>query len=97
MADGQSPVDSPVAGQDPSAAITLLNPLETRGTVNFSLASETGSLQPGYAAQAIASDPQLIVFDRGGSFGQAQYTLQPGSAYRFAATEQGWDLRTVAQ
>ena len=36
-----------------------------------------------------------IVFDRGGSFGQARYTLQAGSAYKFVSTDQGWDLRSV--
>jgi hypothetical protein len=95
--DGQTPVTADLSGQDPTAAITLLNPSETRGTVNFSLASQSSSLQAGYAAQATASDPQMIVFDRGGTFGQAQYTLSPGAAYRFIATDQGWDLRTVTQ
>jgi hypothetical protein len=95
--DSQAPVTVDLAGQKPTAAITLLNPLETRATVNFNLASQNGSLQSGYAAQASSSDPQLIVFDRGGPFGQAQYTLSPGAAYRFVATDQGWDLRTVTQ
>jgi hypothetical protein len=36
----------------------------------------------------------VIVFDRGGAFGQATYTLQPGT-YRFAMTDKGLDLRTV--
>jgi hypothetical protein len=95
--DSQTPPSVDLAGQNPTAAITLLNPLETRATVNFNLASQDGSLQSGFAAQATASDPQLIVFDRGGAFGQAQYTLSPGTAYRFTATNQGWDLRTVTQ
>jgi hypothetical protein len=86
-----------LAGQNPTAAITLLNPRETRSTVNFNLGAQTGSLQSGFAAQATASDPQLIVFDRGGAFGQAQYTLSPGAAYRFVASQQGWDLRSVTQ
>jgi hypothetical protein len=95
--DSQAPAPVDLAGQNPTAAITLLNPRETRSTVNFNLGSQTGSLQSGFAAQATASDPQLIVFDRGGAFGQAQYTLSPGAAYRFVASGQGWDLRSVTQ
>ena len=63
--------------------------------MNFSVGSEPGLLQPGNAAETSASEPQVIVFDRGGSFGEARYTLQPGSAYRFTVSEQGWDLRAV--
>ena len=97
VVDSQVPDYQPVAGEDPSASITLLNPVETRGTVNFTLGSDTGSLDPGSAAEPSVSAPQVIVFDRGGSFGEARYTLEPGAAYRFTATEQGWDLRTVTQ
>jgi hypothetical protein len=95
--ESQTPPSVDLAGQNPTAAITLLNPRETRSTVNFNLGAQTGSLQSGFAAQATASDPQLIVFDRGGAFGQAQYTLSPGAAYRFVASQQGWDLRSVTQ
>ena len=75
------------------AYITLLNPEETRQTVGYTLDSDQYSLDP---AQSKVHDggPRLIVFERGGAYGQAQYTLQPGT-YRFIATDQGWDLRTV--
>jgi hypothetical protein len=89
-ADGDSDYAPDV---DAPAYITLLNPEETRQTVGYTLDSDQYSLDP---AQSKVHDggPRLIVFERGGAYGQAQYTLQPGT-YRFIATDQGWDLRTV--
>ena len=76
-------------------SITLLNPPEVRRPVGYTLDSAQYSLD---AAQSQVYDggTRLITFDRGGSFGQAQYTLQPGT-YRFIATDRGLDLRTVTQ
>jgi hypothetical protein len=50
------------------------------------------------AGQSVNHDQgtQVIAFKRGGSFGNARYTLEPGT-YRFVATDHGWDLRTVTQ
>jgi hypothetical protein len=100
MASGDEPQssDDQMAAGDAGggAPITLLNPTESQGTVNFTLGADNGALQPGYTAETNAAAPQLIVFDRGGNFGQAQYTLSPGATYRFASTDQGWVLRSVA-
>jgi hypothetical protein len=74
-------------------SITLLNPPETRRMVGFTLDSDQYSLDSAQS-QVYDGGTRLITFDRGGSFGQAQYTLQPGT-YRFVSTERGWDLRTV--
>ena len=38
---------------------------------------------------------QIIEFDRGESFGKAQFTLSP-EAYEFAVTDKGWNLRGKA-
>lgn len=90
-------MDGVYAGVDAYApdSITILNPPETRRMVGYALDSAQYSLD---AAQSQVYDggPRLITFDRGGSFGQAQYTLQPGT-YRFIATDRGLDLRTVTQ
>ena len=74
-------------------SITLVNPQETRATVGYSLDSAQYSLDPAQS-QVYDGGTRSVVFDRGGSFGQAQYTLQPGT-YRFTATDRGWDLRSV--
>ncbi len=76
-------------------SITILNPQETQRTVGYTLDSAQYSLDPAQT-QVYDGGPRLIAFDRGGSFGQAQYTLQPGT-YRFIATDRGWDLRTVTE
>jgi hypothetical protein len=92
--DGDFGID-PVDG-DPVAAvlpITLLNPTETGWTVSYTLNSGDYSVDP--AGSKVHNDgTQVITFDRGGAFGQATYTLQPGT-YRFAMTDKGLDLRTV--
>ena len=80
---------------DPTVAITLVNPPETETPVNFSLGEDPGNLEAGFAAQSNVDGPRLITFDRGEQFGEAQYTLQPGLAYKFIKTDNGWDLRTV--
>jgi hypothetical protein len=73
--------------------ITLLNPAETGQMVTYTLGSGDYSIES--AGQMVHNDgTQVIVFDRGGAFGQASYTLQPGT-YRFVKTDQGLDLRTV--
>jgi len=88
--DTAAPADASVVD-----SITLVNPQETHKTVGYTLGSAQYSLD---AAQTQVYDggPRAIVFDRGGSFGQAQYTLQPGT-YRFTATDRGWDLRSVTE
>jgi hypothetical protein len=74
--------------------ITLLNPVETRLPVNYSLGGGLYTLEAGqWVGHGDAT--QIISFDRGGSFGQAQYTLAPGT-YRFVSTDHGWDLYTVS-
>jgi len=75
------------------ARVSILNPAGTGGMVNYTLGSDQYSIAAG-ESRAHDEGTQLIVFDRGKSFGQSTYTLQPGS-YRFVMTATGWDLRTV--
>jgi hypothetical protein len=88
-------MDSAVADASVSDSITILNPPETRRTVGYALDSAQYSLDSAQT-QVYDGGPRLITFDRGGSFGQVQYTLQPGT-YRFIATDRGLDLRTVTE
>jgi hypothetical protein len=100
--DAISPIDPvvPVVPVDPiyvgpRPVITLLNPAGTGASLNYTL---------GEAQYVIASGEttthdegtQEIAFDRGSSFGEARYTLQPGTAYKFVSTDHGWDLNSVA-
>ena len=82
--------DEPVAAVLP---ITLLNPVATGRTVSYTLNSGDYAVDPA-RSKVHNGGTQVIVFDRGGAFGQATYTLQPGT-YRFAITDKGMDLRTV--
>jgi hypothetical protein len=95
LGDGFADDSDFTPGGDALDYITLLNPEETRQTVGYTLDADEYSLDP---AQTKVHDggTRLIVFDRGGDYGQARYTLQPGT-YRFIATSQGWDLRTVTE
>jgi hypothetical protein len=92
--DGDVGVD-PLDGEPVAAVlpITLLNPVETGRTVSYTLNSGDYAVDPA-ASKVHNEGTQVIVFDRGGAFGQATYTLQPGT-YRFAMTDKGLDLHTV--
>jgi hypothetical protein len=89
--DGAGAPDAvnPVAVSPP---ITILNPAETGRPVNYTLGSAEYSIEPSHSL-AHNDGTQVITFERGASFGQAAYTLQPGT-YRFVMTNTGWDLRT---
>jgi len=89
-ADGMPSTVEPVAVP---ARVSILNPAGTGGMVNYTLGSDQYSIAAG-ESRAHDEGTQLMVFDRGKSFGQSTYTLQPGS-YRFVMTATGWDLRTV--
>jgi len=87
------PVDPVYVG--PRPVITLLNPAGTGASLNYTL----GEAQYVIAAGETTTHDegtQEIAFDRGSSFGEARYTLQPGTAYKFVSTDHGWDLNSVA-
>ena len=74
--------------------ITLVNPSSTRTSLNYTLGESQYVIAAGETA-TFEDGTQVITFDRGGSFGQARYTLEPGITYKFVSTDNGWDLRTV--
>ncbi len=84
---------TPVVVDPQPIVITLLNPAETRAPVNYNMGDTLYTLEAGQSA-GHGSDTQVITFDRGASFGEARYTLAPGT-YRFVNTDHGWDLKTV--
>ncbi len=85
----------PVVVDPQPVVITLMNPAETRTTLSYNLGGGQYVLEAGQS-MGHGDETQVIAFDRGGSFGEARYTLEPG-AYRFVATDHGWDLRTVTE
>jgi hypothetical protein len=94
--DGDGGADGAPSAVEPvtvPARVSILNPAGNGGTVSYTLGSDQYSIAAG-ESRAHDDGTQLIVFDRGKSFGQSTYTLQPGS-YRFVMTATGWDLRTV--
>lgn len=75
------------------AVVTLMNPAETGGTVSYSLGAGQYALKAGQSVD-YSQGTQVIAFNRGGSFGEARYTLEPGT-YRFVVTDHGLDLHSV--
>jgi hypothetical protein len=86
---------TPVVVDPQPAVIILLNPAETRTAVYYNLGGNQYSLEAGQSV-GHGAETQVIAFDRGGSFGEARYTLAAGT-YRFVATDHGWDLHTVTE
>jgi hypothetical protein len=72
--------------------VIIVNPEDSGGSLSYVLAgAHSYTIDPGFT-QALDGQPSwLIEFDRGGSFGQARYTIGPGT-YTFTATENGWEL-----
>ncbi len=80
----------------PATGLVLLNDREAGAAVRFVVNGRVHALGPG---EKYESDSQegawLVQFHRGGSFGNAQYTLSAGT-YVFRATERGWDLSLLS-
>jgi hypothetical protein len=85
---------TPLAEADAPAmtdGVMLCNRLNTRSTINYNLNGNHYVMEPGMA-QRLENDRKWVVeFDRGGGFGPATYTLEPGT-YHFTPTDLGWQL-----
>lgn len=81
-------------GEEAIDGILIVNPASSRGTVNYNINGNHYVAQPGMK-QKLAALPNgsgwIIEFDRGERFGQAAYTLSPGT-YHFTPTDLGWQL-----
>lgn len=73
--------------------ILLLNPADNLGEIHYLLAGDPFAMEAGMM-QEMRRDATVIRFDRGPGFGEARYTLRPGT-YRFVVTDHGWDLVKV--
>ncbi len=67
-----------------------MNPKKSPSPVHFLLDGRPLSLAPGYS-QKLAPGGHVVEFDRGGSFGRAQFSVLDGT-YEFAPTREGWGL-----
>jgi hypothetical protein len=85
---------TPVVLDPRPAVITLLNPVRTGTSLNYTFGEGQYVLNAGETA-TYEEGTQIIAFDRGGSNGQARYTLTPGTSYQFVSTDHGWDLHSV--
>jgi hypothetical protein len=71
--------------------LAIVNPAENEVTLQFVVDGQTTSLRAGFRLELAVSQTRVIEFDRGGSFGQARYSMDEG-LYTFNETEQGWEL-----
>jgi hypothetical protein len=93
---GSGPAATGLAGTgqtraNPTAPVTLLNPVKTGGTVHYLLNGEVRSLRPGDKQELPSGRSWRVRFHRGADFGEAEYTPANG-LYEFQVTEHGWDL-----
>lgn len=84
---------APQPNPPPSGAppIQIVNPMENRVALSFTLNGTQTTLQPG-ETRDLQNDRQWVIqFDRGAQFGTASYSLDSG-VYTFAGTSNGWEL-----
>lgn len=70
--------------------ILLLNPDDNGGEIYYLLDNEEFSMQPGML-QDLEADAIEVRFNRGPGFGDARYTLRPGT-FKFIVRDNGWEL-----
>lgn len=87
----QTMSNSPSKDMDPRV-LTLHNPLENGGIVYFVVDEDTYSIDAGQTLALSGKDEWLMMFHRGGNFGNSRRTLKPGS-YSFSVSKKGWSLK----
>jgi hypothetical protein len=83
------PVPNAVVGS--YARATIVNPANNGAALGFQVNGQPYTLAAGMQQEVIAGPGVEIVFDRGGQFGLARYSLN-GGVYAFAPTTSGWEL-----
>jgi hypothetical protein len=86
---------APSAPSDPSGSavgrLTLVNPQDSGGAVNYALDGHAYTIEPGSTQDMTVQGPCLVEFDRGNDGASARYSLTSGS-YTFTVTDKGWEL-----
>lgn len=85
-----NPLPNAAPGADYQGRILLLNPDDNGGEIYYLLDNEEFSMQPGML-QDLEADAIEVRFNRGPGFGDARYTLRPGT-FKFIVRDNGWEL-----
>lgn len=82
------PVEDQADPAKGEGSVLVSNSEDSRGVINFSADGDAYTLKPGYEVRMGGA---TVTFDRGGSFGSAEYSLESGDYY-FKVGDQGWEL-----
>ena len=88
------PEDYLVKGETPPAAsdsIRIASPDDAGAPLSYALNEYSFQINPGDHQDLTADRTWVISFNRGGNFGDAEYTLETGE-YTFGPSDHGWDL-----
>jgi hypothetical protein len=75
--------------------LIIHNPTSSPFSVGFLADGKTYRLDPGQHVKLAGKNSWLVVFHRGGKFGNSRKTLSAGN-YSFAVTAKGWTLNAVS-
>lgn len=87
----QSPIQPNPQPAGSGAPIKIVNPASNSATLSYTLDGRPYSIPPGSSQDLVLDHPWVIEFNRGGSFGTGQYSLE-SAVYTFTATNHGWEL-----
>lgn len=73
------------------SGLLIMNPATTGGGMEYVINSQNYSTPAGYNQAFSGTGGWLAQFNRGPGFGDARYSLNPGTYY-FASTDHGWEL-----
>jgi hypothetical protein len=82
---------SPPTKQFTGEPIRIINSRTNDITLNYTINDNPYEIKPGESQTLEDNYTWVVEFDRGGDFGEARYTLEPGE-YSFALSEHGWEL-----
>ncbi len=72
-------------------AIRIVSPAELDATLSYAVNGFPFQIKPGDHQDLPTDRTWVIAFNRGGDFGNAEYTLEPGE-YTFGSSDRGWEL-----
>lgn len=74
--------------------LVVVNAYAGKATVQFTLNGKVVALQPGQSIQLATEGPHVVLFHRGGNFGNVRHALTEGR-YGFDIGSTGWELRKL--
>jgi hypothetical protein len=77
--------------EEDDRVLRLYNPAKNGGVVYFVIDQDTYSIDAGQTLELTGKDQWVVMFHRGGNFGNSRSTLKPGS-YSFSVNKEGWSL-----